>query len=784
MNQQPPEQLVSLLGRLHLANRAQLLSVQRQVSRLARNLPQFESVWVDALAHARIITPFQAAEINAGRGQALAVGPFLLEKPLESSPWTQVYSAIDTRTRQRVRLTRAPCPPQRLDERMALLQDIVQRAAGIENEHVVLPRHCGAHENWLWVASDHVEATTALAWTVHHGRFPAEMVLEIARQMAEGLADLEAAGLIHGDVAAQSLLISKSGKAILIDSLLRGVARPEEGYAHADAPPEAYDYLAPERIANGSPPDVGSDLYACGCLWWHLLAGRPPLAGGNRLAKLQSAQAPRIGDICLLSPETPQPLASAIAGCLRIQPHHRPESFARLASLLGPSTKRDTASLAGLIRGDGPQRLRLRTTAATARHSRWTSVWMAASAGCVASLAITLWPQWSQQLPWQTARTVEAAAITATDTVDTKDRGTQHTAINPNGETFPLDETPSTSTPPDATHHVRQGSQQSVQAPNTALYHMDADGSLVLTADRPIHLERLSLSPGQIVTGQPGTRPQVVVPADGLSIDVDGVRFRGIDFIANPPRERSTGTMIRLNAEQAEFVACSFRGVNGGATVAIDWKLVTDSSTIDLPTGHITLHHCIFENVAVGVHCSSQAALSLSIINTLHLGWGPLIALDDLPRADAPISVFADRLTLRNAESFLECHVNSDISTAAPITIEAVQSIFAQRAGNPLVVFVGPKPKEDPWHMVQWSGQGTVLDSPLPLVGWRSETGEVTAADETRLNVSGVVRGSVEFAGPASRGPVGSRVVGWNAPLRSPDAPGFDPTPLVPRHGR
>ncbi len=784
MNEQPPEKLVALLQRLQLAKRAQLLSVQRQVNRLARNLPRFESVWVDALAQARIVTPFQAAEINAGRGERLAVGPFLLEQPLETSGWSQAYRAKDTRSQRRVRLTRALCPPQRIEKRTAALQDVVKRSAGIESEHVTIPRDCGVHDHWLWVASDDVQANTALAWTVHHGRYPAEMVLEIARQMIAGLATLEAVGLTHGDIATQTLLISRSGKATFVDSMLRGVARPEEGYAHADAPPEAYDCLAPERVAAGTPPDVSSDLYACGCLWWHLLAGRPPISGGNRLAKLQSAQSPRIGDVCLLAPDTPQPLASAIAACLRFSPQQRPDSFARLATQLGPSTKRDTAALASLIRGDGPRRMRMRTTAASARHSRWTSVWMAALAGCVASLAVTLWPQWSQQLPWHTARIAEAAVssemISKPQTSDLETRDTLP-MLDRREESPYQGETPALPLSPDAQRLKRQAPQQPASVKRDDVYHLEADGSLVLTAERPIRLERLTLSPGQLVTGRAGERPRIVVPAAGLSIDVNGVRFRGIDFFANSPREGSTGTIIQLRAEHAEFDACRFSGTAGGSTVAIDWNVQSTGSTIDLPTGRLDIRNCVFENIATGIRCPNNAAIALSIANTLHLGWGPLIALDDLPRADAPLSVFVDRLTLRDAESLLECRLGAEISTAAPIRIEAVQSIFAQRAGNPLVVFTGPKLVEEPWHMVQWSGQGSVLDSPLPLVGWRSESGEIVAADETRLNVSGVVRGGIEFAGPASRGPAGSRVVGWNAPLRSPDAPGFDPTPLTPR---
>ena len=41
---------------------------------MAGDLPRFESVWIDALRQARLLTQFQAAEISAGHGETLRVG--------------------------------------------------------------------------------------------------------------------------------------------------------------------------------------------------------------------------------------------------------------------------------------------------------------------------------------------------------------------------------------------------------------------------------------------------------------------------------------------------------------------------------------------------------------------------------------------------------------------------------------------------------------------------------------------------------------------------------------
>ena len=91
--------------------------------------------------------------------------------------------------------------------------------------------------------------------------------------------------------------------------------RPEEGYAHADLPPELYDSVAPERIAGVAAPNAYSEMFACGCLWWRLLTGRPPLPGGAALAKLKSIHTGKVPDVHRFAPETPEALANAIRAC-------------------------------------------------------------------------------------------------------------------------------------------------------------------------------------------------------------------------------------------------------------------------------------------------------------------------------------------------------------------------------------------------------------------------------------------------------------------------------------
>ena len=286
MRESPPPQLAALLDRLGLAGTKQLDRAGRHVRRLVGDLPRFESVWIDALAQTGAISPFQATELAAGRGDALRVGPYLLCQPLGDCPWIATYRARHAASGEMVRLALAEASN---DDLLPPLRRLAALAPRLDADRLAAIGDVGADRGRLWAASPWRQGRTAAQWIVHHGRMPPEAVTEIARAMVAALASLEENGLCHGDVAAQSVLLGEGGRVWLLQPGLRPIFRPSEGYAQADLQPEAFDCLAPERITAGGPPDRAGDVYACGCLWWHLLCGRPPLAGGDGLSKLRGA---------------------------------------------------------------------------------------------------------------------------------------------------------------------------------------------------------------------------------------------------------------------------------------------------------------------------------------------------------------------------------------------------------------------------------------------------------------------------------------------------------------
>jgi len=759
MREEPPKDLIQLLERLQLASAGQVRAMARRVRRLARELPPLESVWVDALAQARLLTPFQAAEINAGRGTALRVGPYLLCGPIGPPNYVDNYLAREPSGGSTVRLALAPYRPDRLPDLPKRLENLVAASRGLEAETLAPVRAAGIDAERVWAASDHHPGVAAADWMAHNGRFPPEVALEIARQMAAALELVHKAGLCHGDVSAAGLILGQSGRILLPQPGLRGAIRPEEGYAQADLPPEAYDYLSPERILEGTPPNLRSDIYACGCVWWHLLTGRAPIAGGDSLSKLKGASRARIADVRELAPETPPALAEAIAACVRPEAAARPESFDRLAAMLGPATAGGKSALARRV----GRRSALREE--MIRHvENWRkAAWPLAGAACVLIFLLVGWRGRDTQGPDPAA----SAASPAGSAFEPASPGIG----GPAGPRVTTDRPPRVVRPPDES--------------------LPPQGDLVLASSGPRPVGSLSLRAGQVVRGGPGKRPAILVPPEGLRVRPENVRFENIDFVWQKPAAArasesrqspgaidAEGAILCVEASRAEFHGCSFRSEGGGNQLpaAIRWShpAAQGRTELALPAGQLRLSHCVFHEGVTGIACRTAGAISLELVNTLHLSSGPLVWLDHVPGADEPVRIGLKGVTLRSSGPVLECSCPEGKDRPGMIAIEAERSVLVTARQSPLVRFVGPGSPERLLGNLRWTGQGSLISPDGVIAQWRPREGETQTLDESAASIAGLVRSEVQFAGPAGDNPSSSQVVRWHAPLSSPNPPGID----------
>ena len=123
---------------------------------------------------------------------------------------------------------------------------------------------------------------------LEHGPLDVDRVVELLRQLAEGLEAVHAQGLVHRDLKSENVVVDTAGHAKLLDfGLALDLETSEDdrltttghlvGTVHA---------VAPESIT-GLPIDHRVDLFALGVLGYQMLTGSPPFEGQTVLETLQ-----------------------------------------------------------------------------------------------------------------------------------------------------------------------------------------------------------------------------------------------------------------------------------------------------------------------------------------------------------------------------------------------------------------------------------------------------------------------------------------------------------------
>ncbi|MBN2022906.1 MAG: hypothetical protein JW809_08925 [Pirellulales bacterium] len=755
MRPQPPESLVRLLAELGLARADQLAALAGPARRLARGVPLFASVWVDVAARAGILSPFQAAEINAGRGEGLRAGPWALWRPLAGLGYAGCYEARRIRSGVRGRLARidpAGSLPRSIE---ADMERLAQRADALDGPAVPPVIEVGFDRGQPWAACRWIDGWTAHEWMIHHGRLPGGLALEIAREMIAGLAALERAGACHGDIRAATVLLTANrpgrGCVAMPYPGLRGLARPAEGFAHADLPPEALDGLAPERIGRGEPPSIRSDLFACGYLWWHLLAGRAPALGGDGLAKLRAIVSREIPDVRRVAPDVPEPLARAIAACTAVDPSRRPSRPDEVAVMLGASDPASGRRAAGALARGIPRRTAWNRPLAMAWLIRPAAVAVAAALVVAAAATAIAWSLGRGGLP----------EVAEPQSVGVVEKPTPAIVEKPAGQGNAKPPEPNRTLPPSLTP--------------------SESGELVLPAGWAQGFDPASLRAGQRVRGAGPEATVLRVGPAGLAIAVPGVQFEGIEFVWDHPANESGDQqlgIVRLDAAEATFRRCTFRAASG-QVAAILWTYPAqrDAARHDLPSGRVVLEDCILASEGATVECHAAGTLVLEFRNALKLGAGPLVRLDHAPRADEPTVIRLARTTLRESGPLLECRGLNGGPVGA-IAVETRDCVLATRESSPLVLLAGGAGPEAFLDKLRWTGAGSLVEPKAAIARWQSDDGEAAPIDDGSISIDGVVRGRVTFAGSADLHPANSEATLWQAPLRSTAPPGIDPTRL------
>ena len=199
-------------------------------------------------------------------------------------------------------------------------------------DHDALPRvhDFVSDEDLVYFVMDVIRGETLQA-RIDSGRLLMGDALHIAAQIADAVAAVHAAGVLHLDIKTENVMLHRRGDRelpVLIDFGIAQVTQPATfrvvdtaGVLPAGTP----RCMAPEQAA-GERLDQRADVWALGVMLYELLApGTSPFEADSvrdTLVKIVSADPPP------LSPAIPAPLSALVMECLDKDPDRRPASAA------------------------------------------------------------------------------------------------------------------------------------------------------------------------------------------------------------------------------------------------------------------------------------------------------------------------------------------------------------------------------------------------------------------------------------------------------------------------
>jgi eukaryotic-like serine/threonine-protein kinase len=252
----------------------------------------------------------------------------------------QVYRAQDRRLGRSVALKVLPPEVAGDAEGLSRFEREARAASALNHVNIVTIHEFDRAGDVPFLVMEWLEGET-LRQRLERGALSPALTLDVATQIADGLAKAHEAGIVHRDLKPDNLMLTKDGPVKILDF---GIAKllPTEPAATSAATQTApltsrgavvgtAAYMSPEQ-AKGDRLDHRSDQFSLGATMYEMVTGRRAFEGASlaeTLAAILDREPPPLRS---LAPEAPARLAGIVEKCLSKDPEGRYASTRDLAA--------------------------------------------------------------------------------------------------------------------------------------------------------------------------------------------------------------------------------------------------------------------------------------------------------------------------------------------------------------------------------------------------------------------------------------------------------------------
>ncbi|MGC1105015.1 MAG: serine/threonine-protein kinase, partial [Candidatus Acidiferrales bacterium] len=218
------------------------------------------------------------------------LGPYEIVAPLGAGGMGEVYRARDTRLSRDVAIKVLPQAFAADAERLRRFEQEAKAASALNHPNILAIYDMGTHDGAPFIVTELLEGET-LRDRLRSGPLATRKALDIATQMAQGVAAAHEKGIIHRDLKPANVFLTNDGRVKILDfGLAKLVQRKESNISDTQSPTRTSGghvqtegrteagvvlgtagYMSPEQV-RGKPADPRSDIFALGTILYEMLS--------------------------------------------------------------------------------------------------------------------------------------------------------------------------------------------------------------------------------------------------------------------------------------------------------------------------------------------------------------------------------------------------------------------------------------------------------------------------------------------------------------------------------
>ncbi len=251
-----------------------------------------------------------------------------------------VYRARDTRLQRPVALKLLKADLVSDPTRKSRFLVEAQAAAAITHPAIAQIYDVDEADGTMFIAMEFIDGRT-VGRLITEGELDLQGSVEVALQVAEGLAKAHDSGIIHRDIKSDNIMVTRDGHAKVLDfglAKLLDVPGGEQGpgvpgtpsrtltmeqvHTIAGAVLGTLSYMSPEQ-ARGRILDPRSDVFSFGIVLYEMVTGELPFKGESPLDTMHAIAFEEAKPVTALRKNLPAQVQQIVSRCLRKRPEDR-----------------------------------------------------------------------------------------------------------------------------------------------------------------------------------------------------------------------------------------------------------------------------------------------------------------------------------------------------------------------------------------------------------------------------------------------------------------------------